>query len=453
MRIHFIGIAGSIMHNLAIALSLQWNSVSGSDYPIYEPAYSRLKKYWILPDSEWWEVDSITTDIDIVILWMTASIDNPQLVRAHELWLPIMTYPQFIASHTKDKKKVVIAWSHGKTTTTAMIMHILTQCNIDHDYLVWSMLSWFDVMVKLSEAPIIIIEWDEYPESRETMIPKCLVYWHDIWVLNWIERDHINVFPTFESYVDVFDAFVSSTPTQWKLFYTTEDSQVLSLMQTHKDFPPQQWYWVHDYKIIDWVWNLVRGNWQLVPLQVFWKHNMSNINAAIVVCRELWLKDDEMYNAVQSFCWADKRLTKVYENLESWIKVYRDFAHAPSKVRATLSAVTEAFPEYYIVACYEMHTYSSTSNDFLSQYQNTLDSADSACVYLSEKSFWHKWKTMLPASSIMDWFDSQDICVATNEDQLHAFLHTISLKHDKNIIYLLMSSWNFDWMDFTFLWE
>lgn len=440
MRIHLIAIGGAVMHNLALALQLNGNTVSGSDDEIYNPARKRLTKVGILPEKDGWFPEKITSDIDCIILGMHASADNPELLKAQTLGLKIYSFPEYIYEHSAKKMRVVIAGSHGKTTTTSMIMHILKNAGIDFDYLVGAQLDGFNNMVRLSDAPIIIIEGDEYLSSAIDRVPKIWHYKPNIAVITGIAWDHVNVFPTFESYVNAFEIFIKTINSEGILFYADGDSElkkiaknVLCNRKSYKSFEnvlQNETNYIFD----------TRKN--LVPISVFGKHNLANMRAAYLVCRRLNIPPKDFFKNIGSFTGAAKRLQILHETPTHI--VFSDFAHAPSKVRATVDAVKNRYPERKLVACLELHTYSSLSKDFLPQYKNTLKQADIAVVFFNEHTLEMKKMPPLNSEDMKKFFGNQDLKIFTTIKDLELFLNQLNFK---NTNLLMMSSGNFMGLD------
>lgn len=438
MNIHFIAIGGSAMHNLAIALSRKGECVTGSDDEIFEPSRTRLEKEGILPVSLGWDAHKITQNIDAVILGMHAHEDNPELQRAKELGVKIYSYPEFLYEQSKNKKRVVIGGSHGKTTITSMILHVLQKLNMDVDYMVGAQLQGFDVMVRLTEkAPIMIIEGDEYLTSPIDRRPKFHLYMPDIALISGIAWDHFNVFPTFENYIDQFRIFASLVPKNGHLVYCQED-QIVKEVSENAICENRYPYSVPDYRI-DGTKTVIIHNHKEYLLQVFGKHNLMNLNGARLVCNCLGVSDDDFYTQIQSFSGASKRLECIAETNNS--AVFKDFAHSPSKLKATVEAVKEQFGNRKLVACMELHTYSSLNSEFLSQYKNSMDQADVAAVYYSKHALELKRLPLLKKEDIFNNFDRDDILVFTDTQEFQTWLKSIDYK-DKNL--LLMSSGNFD---------
>lgn len=438
MKIHFIAIGGSAMHNLAMALSRKGDQVTGSDDEIFEPSRTRLEREGILPAELGWDASKITADLDAVILGMHAHEDNPELLKAKELGVKIYSYPEFLYEQSKDKKRIVIGGSHGKTTITSMILHVLQNLGMDVDYMVGAQLQGFDVMVKLSDsAPVMVIEGDEYLTSPIDRRPKFHLYMPDIALISGIAWDHFNVFPTFESYIRQFEIFASLVPESGALIYCDEDENVRQIARdcTVKNKYP---YSVPEYSIENNK-TILTCNRQQHHLQVFGKHNLMNLEGARLVCNQLGVSDEEFYTQIQSFKGASKRLECIAENETT--NIYKDFAHSPSKLKATIDAVKEQFPDRRLVACMELHTYSSLNASFLAQYQNCMNNADVAVVYFSEHALKIKRLPMLTPEEVFDSFNRKDILVFNQSEHIRQWLSSLDLKQTN---LLLMSSGNFD---------
>ncbi len=442
-NIYFIAIGGSAMHNLAIALHLSGNKISGSDDEIFNPSKGRLEKYGLLPEKMGWDESRINKDIDIIILGMHARENNPELIKAQELGLPIFSYPEYIYEATKDKIRVVIGGSHGKTTITSMILHVLNFHKIENDYMVGAQLEGFEVMVKLTDsAKIAVLEGDEYLSSPIDRRPKFHLYNPNIALLTGIAWDHINVFPTFENYCEQFEIFVNKIEDKGSLVYFSGDKEIekiVSKSDRNLDFEP---YTTPGYSIENGVTTLTtpEGNY---PLEIFGEHNLQNLNGARLVCEKIGVSSKQFYEAIQSFGGASKRLETVAKN--EFTHVLKDFAHSPSKLQATTKAVKEQYPERELIACIELHTFSSLNQEFLAQYKNTMLAADKAFVYFSPKAIKHKKLAMLSENDVKNAFFSDNVTVFTNSDELMKTVNAIDYKN-KNL--LLMSSGNFDGVDF-----
>lgn len=447
MRVHFIAIGGAAMHNLAIALHLKGFNVSGSDDVIYEPSKTRLTKHQILPKEEGWHPDSITKEIDAVILGMHARIDNPELLRAQQLQIPIYSYPEYIYEQSKNKKRIVIGGSHGKTTITSMILHVLNLQNMDFDYLVGAQLAGFDNMVKLSDAPVIIIEGDEYLASPIDRRPKFHLYKAHVGVISGVAWDHINVFSTFESYKEQFSLFIETIKDKGKLIYCEEDKVLDDIVETHKFTTEVSLipYRTPAYKISEGKTFLKTKNGE-VALDIFGRHNLMNLTAAKLVCKELGVSEVKFYSSISSFKGASKRLERLGENKRTVI--FKDFAHSPSKLKATIEAVKEQYPERKLIACMELHTFSSLNENFLKEYSNTMNGADFVVVFVDEKTFIQKKLNPFSEESAMEAFSNKELKFFNNPEKIKTYLETLPML---NTNLLMMSSGNFGGMDLVML--
>lgn len=445
-NIYFIAIGGSAMHNLAIALHLSGNKVSGSDDEIFDPSKGRLEKYGLMPTQMGWDESRINSDIDLVILGMHARENNPELIKAQKLGLPIFSYPEYIYEATKDKIRVVIGGSHGKTTITSMILHVLNFHKIENDYMVGAQLEGFEVMVKLTtSAKIAVLEGDEYLSSPIDRRPKFHLYSPNIALLTGIAWDHINVFPTFENYCEQFEIFVNKIEEQGSLIYFSGDKEIEKIVSKSDRKIDFVSYSTPEYSIYNGVTTLKDGS-QEVELEIFGEHNLQNLNGARLVCEKIGVSSAQFYKAIQSFGGASKRLETVSKNSKTHI--LKDFAHSPSKLKATTKAVKEQYPERELIACIELHTFSSLNQEFLAQYKNTMLDADRAFVYFSPKAIEHKKLAMLSENDVKTAFFSENVTVFTNSDELMKTVKSINFEN-KNL--LLMSSGNFDGVDFEAL--
>ncbi|HPQ09016.1 MAG TPA: Mur ligase family protein [Bacteroidia bacterium] len=439
MKIHIIAIGGSIMHNLAIDLKNNGHKVSGSDDDIHEPSLSRLKKHQLLPEKLGWYPENITKDIDIVILGMHARKDNPELKKAQELGLKIYSYPEFIYQNSINKKRIVIGGSHGKTTITSMILHVLKKTSTPADYLVGAQIQGYDTMVKITnDNPILVAEGDEYLASPIDERPKFLIYKPHIAVISGIAWDHINVFPTFDSYKNAFAQFIQSIEKGGTIIYNNLDSEVRTLVEKcgriDLEYLP---YELPDYSIENGK-VFISHNTNKYPLQIFGKHNLQNLEAAKLVCSKIGIDNKTFLESISDFTGAAKRL-------ERWIDkdnliVFRDFAHAPSKVKATIDAVLELYPDKEIIAAFELHTYSSLNEKFLSEYKNVFTKAHYKIVYYDAHTLEIKKMPPLHPSTILSTFNDKEIKVCTNKDDLLKVFKSIGIK---NKVLLLMSSGTF----------
>jgi UDP-N-acetylmuramate: L-alanyl-gamma-D-glutamyl-meso-diaminopimelate ligase len=438
MRVHFIAVGGSAMHNLAIALHKKGYQVSGSDDEIFEPSKSRLKKHGLLPEHEGWFPENITPELDAVILGMHARQDNPELLRAQELGLKIFSYPEYLYEQTKDKIRAVIGGSHGKTTITSMIMHVLRHNQIAFDYMVGAQLEGFDTMVSLTEdSKIAVFEGDEYLSSPIDRRPKFHLYFPNIALLSGIAWDHINVFPTFPFYVEQFQIFADLIEPNGSLVYFGNDENLQQVAAKSRADIQKLPYHSHESVIENGITYLVVGS-QKIKLQIFGDHNLQNISGAQLVCRQLGVTNEQFYAAIAEFKGAARRL-EVLAETENCV-VFNDFAHSPSKLKATTEAVKRQFPERKLVACLELHTFSSLKKEFLPQYKNSMDAADLAIVYFNPHTIEHKKLEPITEQQVAEAFDSPGLMVLTDSDQLFDFLKT---QNWKNTNLLLMTSGNF----------
>lgn len=388
MRIHFIAIGGSAMHNLAIALKLKGYDITGSDDEIFEPSLSRLRKHQILPEAIGWDPDKISKDLDAVVLGMHARNDNPELIRAKEIGVKIYSYPEYLYEQTKDKIRIVVGGSHGKTTITSMIMHVLKFSGKKFDYMVGAQLEGFENMVSLNhDTTIAVFEGDEYLTSPIDLRPKFHLYQPNIALISGIAWDHINAFPTYREYVEQFSLFIKKIVPGGSLVYNSEDNEVARLVESNANGIHTIPYSTHPYLFGEGI-AYLKVDSKRVPLAVFGKHNMQNINGAKNVCNLVGIQDEIFYQAISTFRGASKRLQLLAEN--NTTKVFLDFAHSPSKVAATIQAVKEAFPNRKLVACLELHTFSSLTAEFLSQYNETMNHSDLAIVYYNPHTIEHK---------------------------------------------------------------
>jgi UDP-N-acetylmuramate: L-alanyl-gamma-D-glutamyl-meso-diaminopimelate ligase len=441
MRIHFIAIGGSAMHNLAIALHKKGYTITGSDDEIFEPSKGRLAKYGLLPENTGWHPGKITPDIDAIILGMHARANNPELLKAQELKLKVYSYPEFLYEQTKDKTRVVIGGSHGKTTITSMIMHVLRENGVLFDYMVGAQIEGFETMVGLSEeAKIAVFEGDEYLSSPTDRRPKFHLYHPHIAVLSGIAWDHINVFPTFDGYVEQFRKFAELTEPGGMLFYFVGDPLLQQIAGEQKHIQITG-YNTHPYVVEDKTTYLKVGERE-IRLKVFGEHNLQNISAAKAVCNALNIPDEEFYRAIRRFSGASRRLEVLSENDHT--TVFRDFAHSPSKLLATTKAVKQQFPNRKLVACMELHTFSSLKMEFLSEYKGCMEDADLPFVYFSPHTVEHKKLEPISPQMVADGFDKEGLIVTTDSDGLFSELENMQWN---NANLLLMSSGNFDGKD------
>ncbi len=433
------------MHNMALALHQKGFAVTGSDDEINEPSRSRLDKAGLLPAEMGWFPSRIEPGIDAVILGMHAREDNPELIRAKELGLKIYSYPEYVYEATKDKTRVVIGGSHGKTTITAMILHVLRYHHLDADYLVGAQLEGFDTMVKLTkEAPVAVIEGDEYLASPIDRRPKFHLYRPNIALLSGIAWDHINVFPTFDIYVSQFETFINLIEPGGTLIYCSEDKELQQVVDRagRQNNIEKIGYSIPGHEIGNGTTYLVHDG-QKLPLQVFGNHNLMNLEGARLVCGKLGISDAQFYEAIGSFKGAAKRLELVMRT--EHFSFYKDFAHSPSKLRATTQSVKQQFTGRYLVACMELHTFSSLNETFLAEYSGAMDAADEAIVYFNPHTIAHKKLKPITEEQVLVYFNRKDLRVFTDSNQLVEYLRTIRWS---NKVLLMMSSGNFDGIDF-----
>ncbi len=439
-QLHFIAIGGSLMHNLAMALAENGYTITGSDDEIYEPSRSKLQEAGLLPETEGWFPEKIHSGLSAVILGMHARKDNPELIRAQELNIPVYSFPEFIYEQAKNKQRIVITGSHGKSTITSMIMHVLAFHNRSFDYAVGAEVPGFHTTVRLSNAPIIVIEGDEYLSSAIDREPKFLKYHHHIGLISGISWDHINVFPTEAEYIHQFERLADLTPKAGSLAYCEEDSLTKKIGEKDRDDVTKLPYGTPSYEVIDGKTILVHPEGR-VTLNIFGKHNLQNLMGAKEVLSRVGISDAMFYEAIGSFEGASRRLEVLSENGNSII--FRDYAHAPSKVRATINAVKEQYPGRKIIACLELHTFSSLTSSFLPNYKGAMDSADAAMVYFNPKTLEHKRLPALEPAAIEAAFDKPGLQVFTDQAAMLSALNNGSTDQ----IVLLMSSGTFDNMD------
>lgn len=446
MKVHFIAIGGAVMHNLALALHKKGYVVTGSDDEITEPSRSRLSKAGLLPAADGWFPEKLTKDLDAVILGMHARVDNPELLKAQELGLKICSYPEYIYEQTRDKIRVVIGGSHGKTTITAMILHVLKNCGKDFDYLIGAQVEGFDTMVKLTDsATVAVFEGDEYLASPIDRRPKFLLYKPDVALVSGIAWDHINVFPKYSDYVDQFRKFMDCVEQSGALIYCESDEEVKKLaLKVRADIRSYP-YSVPEHAIENGMTYLLpQGTGkQRVPLMVYGEHNLMNLNGARLVCRQIGISDDEFYKAISTFKGAARRLELIVKN--DCFAFYKDFAHSPSKVKATLEAVKRQFPQRKLTATLELHTFSSLNENFLKEYAGTMDACEEAIVYFNPHTIEHKKLKPITPEQVIKAFGRKNLKVMTGRKELTDHL----MSSDWNSTNLLMmSSGTYDGLDF-----
>ncbi len=443
MRIHFIAIGGAAMHNLALALHHKGFQVTGSDDAIFEPSKSRLEKFGLLPNEMGWFPERITSDIEAIILGMHAKADNPELLKANELGLKIYSYPEFLYEQSKNKTRVVIGGSHGKTTITAMILHVMNYHHIEVDYMVGAQLEGFDTMVHLTEKnDFMVLEGDEYLSSPIDRRPKFHLYQPNIALLSGIAWDHINVFPTFENYVEQFEIFVNQITKGGILVYNEEDETVKKVAEETTNTIRRLSYQTPNYSVENGTTYLDTPEGSM-PIEVFGAHNLNNLAGAKWICQNMGVDEADFYEAIASFKGASKRLEKIAEGKHK--VAYKDFAHSPSKVAATTKAVKDQYPDRKLVACLELHTYSSLNAAFLKEYEGALDAADVAVVFYSPDAVKIKQLEEVTSNQIAKSFQRKDLIIYTNPSEFKDFLFSTNLD---NAALLLMSSGNYGGLDF-----
>lgn len=443
MHIHFIAIGGSAMHNLALALQEGGHEISGSDDVIFEPSKSRLASKGLLPKDFGWFPEKIHKKLDAVILGMHAKMDNPELLKAQELGLKIYSYPEFLYEHSKEKTRVVIGGSHGKTTITSMILHVLRYHNIEVDFMVGAQLEGFDKMVHLTETnDFIVLEGDEYLSSAIDRRPKFHLYRPNIALLSGIAWDHINVFPTFENYVEQFRIFVDSIVKGGSITYNEEDPEVRKIVEATENPIRKFPYSTPAYRVEEGETLLETPDGEM-PLEVFGKHNLDNLAGAKWICQQMGVDEMDFYEAMATFKGAAKRLEKLVEGNNR--TAFKDFAHAPSKVSATTKAVREQFPDRKLIACLELHTYSSLNPEFLKQYRGALDAADTAVVFYSPDAVKVKGLQEVTEQQIMDALYKKDLQIFTDSMAFQEYLFGMDFQ---DTTLLLMSSGNYGGIDF-----
>ena len=442
MKIHFIAIGGSAMHNLAIALKIKGYTITGSDDVINNPSRSRLEKYNLLPQKEGWFSDKINSDIDAVVLGMHAKDDNPELLKAREIGLKIYSYPEFIFNQSKDKIRIVIGGSHGKTSITSLVLHVLRTLNIESDYMVGAQLDGFEVMVKLTDtSKYIVLEGDEYLSSALDLRPKFHLYKPHIALISGIAWDHINVFKTFENYLKQFEIFINSIEKNGTLIYNELDPELKKLVSSNKSNLNYIPYLIPKHKIIDGI-SFIDFNNDLYRLKIFGDHNLQNISGALNICKALGVESEDFYNAITSFNGASNRLELVYKSLDTII--FKDFAHSPSKLKATTEAVRKQFPNRKLISFFELHTYSSLNPLFLEKYKDTLKCSNECYIYYSEKNMRIKRLEPIDSELIIKSFNHNNLTVIDNYEELNKKIYDLDLS---NSVLLMMSSGKFGGLD------
>ena len=440
MQIHFIAIGGAAMHNLALALKNKGDEVTGSDDEIFNPSRSRLKTAGLLPEKFGWFPSKIHNRLDAVILGMHAKKDNIELKKAQSLGLNIYSYPQYLYEQSKDKVRVVVGGSHGKTTISSMILHVLQKAFIDCDYMIGAQLDGFDTMVKISDAPIIVLEGDEYLSSPIDPRPKFHLYKPHIALLSGIAWDHINVFPSFEFYLKQFEIFIGKIQTGGYLTYCSDDESLNIISSTNPEIETEAYY-LPEFTIEKGK-TILQYKKEHIELNIFGTHNLLNMMGAFNICKKLGVEESKFFDAMHSFKGASHRLEKIAQR--EGLVVYKDFAHSPSKVQATVKAVCEQYRDSKIIAVLELHTFSSLSHNFLSEYKNTMNGPDISYVYYNPKTLIHKNITNFSKDLVLASFQRKDLCVFTDNQLCFSSLNS---NLSSNSVVLFMSSGDFGGLD------
>lgn len=445
-KVHFISIGGAAMHNLALEMNRKGCRVTGSDDHIVDPSRSRLQSAGLLPEEEGWFPDRITTELDAVILGMHARPDNPELRRAQELGLAIYSFPEFLYQETRNKRRIVISGSHGKTTITSIVLHVLKAAGKSFDYMVGAKIEGFQNMVGLhNQSKIAIFEGDEYLSSPIDRRPKFLLYQPNIALISGISWDHANVFPTTEIYQKQFEDLLEQMEPEGTVIYCEENEELSSLIHSRNWKLELEPYGTHPHSIhngmfyLDW-------NHEHVRTAIFGSHNMQNIAGAKKICLKAGISEQGFYQAIPGFRGAARRLECLYQ--DSSTAVFNDFAHAPSKVKATIQAVSQLYPHRKLVACLELHTFSSLSSRFLPQYRSTMDDADLPIVFFDPQTLIHKKLSPLSPTKVAEAFGRKNMHVFTSREEVERFLKS---REWRDCTLLLMSSGSFGGMDLTSL--
>jgi UDP-N-acetylmuramate: L-alanyl-gamma-D-glutamyl-meso-diaminopimelate ligase len=440
-KVHFIAIGGSVMSNLAIALQKKGFTVTGSDDKIYDPTKTKLETESLLPNNFGWDDTRISKDIDAIILGMHAKSDNPELLKAKELGLKIYSYPDFIYEQSKNKQRIVICGSHGKTTITAIIVHVLNYHNRHFDFVIGAAINGIDEQIRLTDAPIIIIEGDEYLTSPLDPSPKFLKYKHHMALVSGIAWDHINVYPTLDSYVEQFEILADATPKAGTLVFNEEDDMTAVICEKERADVKIVSYNTPKYKVKNGQF-LLKAEDEKIALKIFGKHNMQNLNGAKTLLSRIGITDTKFYEAIGSFEGTKKRNNILAKN--NSVSVYEDFAHAPSKLKATVSALKELYPERKLTACFELHTFSSLNKEFLSHYYNTYNAPETAIVFFNKKNITSKNLPDISEDELKKSFGRKDLIMVNDPEEL---AEKIKKKNWENENLIFMSSGNFDGLD------
>jgi UDP-N-acetylmuramate: L-alanyl-gamma-D-glutamyl-meso-diaminopimelate ligase len=442
MKVHFIAIGGAAMHNMALALQHKNYQITGSDDEINEPSRSRLQKAGLLPSEMGWFPEKITADLDAVILGMHARAENPELLRAKELGVKVYSYPEYLYEQSKNKKRLVIGGSHGKTSITAMVLHVFQEAGLDFDYMVGSQLAGFERMVRLSEeAPIIVLEGDEYLSSPIDRRPKFHLYKADVALLSGIAWDHINVFPTFENYVEQFQIYVDQIPAEGALIYCNDDNEVRKVCEKAAHVKSRFPYTIPAHHIDNGI-TILETKFGKIALEIFGDHNLLNLEGARLMCNQVGVGDELFYKSISTFKGAARRLELIGNSDK--VRVYKDFAHSPSKLMATTKAVKQQFQNRKVIACMELHTFSSLNAEFLDHYKDSMNEADIAIVYYNPQTIAHKKLEPITHDQVKKAFAREDLIVMSDSAELKNYLKKFPFQND---VLLLMSSGTFDGLD------
>lgn len=445
MQVHFIAIGGSAMHNLAIALSRKGVLVTGTDDEIFEPSKSRLDKEGILPEKIGWDESKVHIGLDAVILGMHAREDNIELLKAKELSIPIYSYPEYLYEQSKNKTRIVIGGSHGKTTITSMLLHATKKLGINVDYMVGAQLDGYDCMVKLTDdAEFMVLEGDEYLSSPIDRRPKFHLYSPNVALISGIAWDHINVFPTFENYCHQFDVFCSLIRPNGILIYNKEDDHVNALGEKYNNQLATIAYETPAY-IPTKEGSLMKCQGEEYPLLIFGEHNLQNLVGAMHLAQSMGIENDDFLRAMNDFTGAGKRLQKVVDSER--FTMFKDFAHSPSKLKATTAAIKQQYPSRKVVACMELHTFSSLNKEFLPHYKDAMIAADLALVYFNPEVVAHKKLAALSNEDVFNGFGG-NVIVFDNSTNFTRYIYS---QDWNNSVLLLMSSGNFDGIDYNLL--
>ena len=442
MQLHFIAIGGSAMHSLALAMHRLGHRVTGSDDAIFDPSKTKLEQANLLPDTLGWHPEKLNNEIDVVVLGMHAKADNPELIMAQALGLKIQSYPEFLASMCKEKSTVVVAGSHGKTTITAMVLHVLNYHGVSTDFMIGAPVPAVTETLSISdENDFILLEGDEYLSSAIDSQPKFLWYKPEIALISGIAWDHVNVFPTFEDYISQFEKFIYSIVEGGVLFYNEEDKELKSLVENCSHPVKKIPYGTPEHTLDNGITYLNTSEGSL-PLSVFGTHNLMNLAGARWISQLMGVDVSDFYEAIPSFTGAAKRMERLAKGKTAIL--FKDFAHAPSKVSASAKAVKSQFSRHKIKVCLELHTYSSLDATFIKQYKDSLTAADEAIVFYDPEALKIKNRAPIDPDAIKKAFNHSSIVVITEAKVLQKELFE---QEYVNYVLVMMSSGNFGDLD------